>query len=113
MANRRSNWLRGVLEPCLLALLRSGPAHGYELAGRLEAAGLGSVPGGSLYPALTRLAERDAVEAEWQPGEGGPGRKVYVLTDAGRAELDDVSTAWQDFANAVGGVLDGETVGER
>ncbi|MGH1502444.1 MAG: PadR family transcriptional regulator [Acidimicrobiales bacterium] len=105
MIERRPNWLRGVLEPCLLALLREGPAHGYELAGRLEAAGLGTVPGGSLYPALARLAERGAVVADWQAGDGGPGRKVYAITDDGRRQLAEQADAWAGFAASVGGLL--------
>ncbi|MDA0162845.1 PadR family transcriptional regulator [Solirubrobacter ginsenosidimutans] len=48
------DWLRGVLDLCLLALLRDGEAYGYELARRLETLGFGPVAGGSLYPALLR-----------------------------------------------------------
>lgn len=38
---------------------------------------------------------------EWRTGEGGPGRKYFRLTDAGRAELADARTAWSTFARAV------------
>ena len=98
-------WLRGVLEPCLLALLAGGEAYGYELATRLQGAGLGPVPGGSLYPALLRLHDQGFLRAEWRAGEGGPGRKYYELTPEGRAALEAQRATWRRFAAAVGGVL--------
>ena len=99
------DWLRGVLEPCLLALLARGEAYGYELAARLEDAGLGTVPGGSLYPALLRLQKQGLLAAEWRAGEGGPGRKYYTLTEEGRAALRQLASQWENFAKAVGGVM--------
>lgn len=103
--NVPSGWIRGVLEPCLLALVGDGEAYGYELASRLEAAGLGRVKGGSLYPALTRLEKQGLLSADWRAGEGGPGRKYYVLTRAGRDELDAQSQVWSVFAGRVADVM--------
>lgn len=98
-------WLRGVLEPLLIALLADGEAYGYELAGRLEEAGLGRVPGGSLYPALLRLEKQGRVITEWRAGDGGPGRKYYTLTAAGRDELVGQAETWEQFTAAVSSVL--------
>ncbi|MEZ5225302.1 MAG: PadR family transcriptional regulator [Acidimicrobiales bacterium] len=100
-----AGWLRGVLDPCLLSLLSEGEAYGYELAGRLEAAGLGRIPGGTLYPALLRLEKQQLLSAEWRAGEGGPGRKYYRLSDAGRAELAGNAALWGEFATSVAAVL--------
>jgi PadR family transcriptional regulator PadR len=99
------DWLRGVLEPCLLALLAGGEAYGYELAARLDDAGVGTVPGGSLYPALLRMQRQGLLRAEWRAGEGGPGRKYYRLTPQGRAALRQVAAQWDAFAAAVSGVM--------
>ncbi len=103
-----ATWLRGVLEPCLLGLLADGEAYGYELSTRLEEAGIGTVPGGSLYPALLRLEKRGLLSAQWRAGEGGPGRKYYALTAEGRRSLSQQRTAWTEFAAAVAAVLAGE-----
>jgi PadR family transcriptional regulator PadR len=103
----RPGWLRGVLGLCLLALLRDGEAYGYELARRLEEHGLGPVPGGTLYPALLRLEKLGHLRAEWRAGEGGPGRKYYVLTAAGRAALDREAASWRAFTAQVDGALAG------
>lgn len=100
-----SGWLRGVLDPCLLGLLRDGEAYGYELAGRLEQAGLGRIPGGSLYPALLRLEKQGRIRAEWRAGDGGPGRKYYALTAEGTAAVGQLAQTWERFAASVSGVL--------
>ena len=100
-----TGWIRGVLDPCLLALLTDGEAYGYELARKLEDAGLGRVPGGSLYPSLLRLEKQEMLVADWRAGDGGPGRKYYSLTEAGRTALSEHATRWGHFSAAVGSVL--------
>jgi PadR family transcriptional regulator PadR len=103
--DQRPAWLRGVLDLCLLALLDDGEAYGYELARRLEELGFGAIPGGSLYPALLRREKLGHLRAEWRAGDGGPGRKYYVLTPEGRAALAQERTAWRAFAGSVEAAL--------
>jgi PadR family transcriptional regulator len=67
----------------VLAALARRPAHwrhGYDLA---KETGLAS---GTLYPILTRLEQRGALEARWQRPErpGRPARHGYRLTGEGR-----------------------------
>ena len=100
-----TGWIRNVLDPCLLALLVDGEAYGYQLAGLLADAGLGRIPGGSLYPSLLRLEKQGYLSAEWRAGEGGPGRKYYALTAAGRAALGDQAARWISFSSRVADVL--------
>jgi PadR family transcriptional regulator PadR len=102
---QQSAWLRGALDMCLLALLGSEEAYGYELARRLEAHGLGSVPGGTLYPALLRQEKLGHLRADWRAGQGGPGRKYYSLTPAGREALEREAGSWTAFAASVDSVL--------
>lgn len=99
------DWFRGVLEPCLLALLAEGEAYGFDLAGRLRDAGMGPVAGGTLYPALLRLEKQGLVSARWQPGDGGPGRKYYELTEAGRRAGAANAARWDAFSASVAGLL--------
>lgn len=99
-------WLRGLLGTCALAALARGSAHGYAVVQQLQAAGLGPIKGGALYPVLNRLERDGAVTAEWREGEGGPGRKVFTLTGAGRAHLDSLRDGWGPFAQTVAGLLD-------
>ena len=78
----------------VLSLLADGPQHGYELRGRLEqvfAAVLPSVNPGQIYVTLQRLERDGSVVGVDVPGDTRH-KRVYELTEAGRAELD----AWID-----------------
>lgn len=92
-----SEWLRGVLEVCVLRVLAEGATYGYAIASRLTDGGLGVVKGGTLYPLLNRLESAELVTVEWRPGDGGPGRKYYLLTDEGHRELQSTAGQWSLF----------------
>ena len=109
MSDSTARLLRGFLEPCLLALLEDGADYGLSLARRLSAAGLREIPGGSLYPALTRLERRGLVTTAIRPSTSGPARKYYELTSAGRAELAGRREEWRAFRAAFSAVLEGAT----
>ncbi len=74
----------GRLRLYLLKLLAEGPKHGYELIRLLENRFLGlyAPSAGTIYPRLARLENEGQVT---HTASGG--RKVYDITDAGRAEL--------------------------
>jgi PadR family transcriptional regulator PadR len=108
-----SDWLRGVLAVAVLAVLERGATHGYAIAAALSEAGLGTVKGGTLYPLLGRLETAGHLQAEWLPGEGGPGRKVYVLTAAGRRQLADQRDRWAEFTTLTTALISGSTTGVR
>ncbi|MET8680438.1 helix-turn-helix transcriptional regulator [Streptomyces sp. NPDC004647] len=76
----------GRLRLYLLKLLEEAPRHGYEVIRLLEERfhGLYAPSAGTVYP---RLAKLEAEGLVTHATEGG--RKVYSITDAGRAELAD------------------------
>ncbi|RYV49917.1 PadR family transcriptional regulator [Pengzhenrongella frigida] len=100
-----SEWLRGVLEVCVLRVLADGETYGYAIATRLADSGLGTVKGGTLYPLLIRLESAGLVTAQWRAGDGGPGRKYYELTDHGHAELAGTADAWVRFTALTGAII--------
>lgn len=103
---RRSQWLRGVLDLCLLAVVADEPAYGYEMTQRLDAVGLDAVAGGSIYPALGRLQREGLVESYLVPSGEGPARKYYRPTELGRSALDEWSREWTRLTGGVAAVLD-------
>lgn len=103
--DRRAQWLRGVLDLCVLAALTSGESYGYELAQRLAANGLGPIQGGTLYPVLLRLQRSGLVTAAWRDGESGPARKYYRVSAAGRQTLRGAAADWAAFTAGVDGML--------
>jgi PadR family transcriptional regulator PadR len=106
VSDRRQQWLRGVLDLCVLATLHERERHGYAISSRLEKAGLARVKGGTLYPVLARLHAGGLVVARWEPGHQGPGRKYYSLTDAGSALLREQGRAWIAFAGTTQKLID-------
>jgi PadR family transcriptional regulator PadR len=78
------------VEMVVLGLLADGPAHGYELLERARgrSIGLGApVRKASVYQALARLEAGRLVSGRVEQGRGGPDRRVYRLTRAGRGRL--------------------------
>lgn len=94
-----ADWNRASLGLCALAALQDGPTYGYAIVTALGAAGLGTFKGGTLYPLLGRFEAAGWVEVEWRPGESGPGRKYFSLTEAGRLELDRQRAQWLNFTS--------------
>jgi DNA-binding PadR family transcriptional regulator len=76
---------RGDIRVALLRALEAGPAHGYEIIRRLEegSGGLWRPSAGSVYPTLQLLEEQGLLTSH----EDG-GKRVYELTDSGRAEAE-------------------------
>ncbi|MFE3654162.1 MULTISPECIES: PadR family transcriptional regulator [unclassified Streptomyces] len=100
----RAQWLRGVLDMCLLALMAESPVYGYELTVRLAEAGL-DVADGSIYPALARLRKRELVEVERRSGGGGPARTYYRPSEAGMRILRSWSRDWSEFATSIDSIV--------
>jgi PadR family transcriptional regulator, regulatory protein PadR len=92
-----AQWLRGVLELCVLALVCERETYGYAIAQSLQEAGLGRIKGGTLYPILLRLEEDGLVSSAWREGDAGPGRKFFRATDEGRRELRRRADRWSAF----------------
>jgi DNA-binding PadR family transcriptional regulator len=85
---------QGDLRLIALALIAEQPRHGYEIIKVLEdkTAGWYSPSPGIVYPTLTYLEEAGYVTAQ---AEGA--KKLYAITDEGRAHLDEN----RDFVDAV------------
>ncbi|MBH5131136.1 PadR family transcriptional regulator [Streptomyces sp. PU10] len=92
---------KGVLEYCVLALMRDRPRYGVELLHALEESGALATSQGTVYPLLSRLRREDLVTTTWQESASGPPRRYYALTASGRAALDEFTHVWPGFRNAV------------
>ena len=97
---------RGVLEFCVLALLRDEERYGFEIVRALsEANGLVTTEG-TLYPLLGRLRKEGVVETTWRESPSGPPRRYYRLTAAGQALLAAFTAEWVRFRNSVDALLE-------
>jgi PadR family transcriptional regulator PadR len=97
---------RGVLEFCVLALLREGERYGFEIVRALsEADGLVTSEG-TLYPLLGRLRKEGVVETTWRESPSGPPRRYYRLTPAGASLLTAFAGEWMRFRDSVDTLLE-------
>jgi len=73
------------MEDLVLGMLKLGPAHGYELRGRVreELGPAWRVASSQLYAWLHRLEEQGLVQGMSADAPGRPPRVVYALTPAG------------------------------
>lgn len=103
---RRSLLLRGVLDMCVLAVVRRQPDHVYGLVRRLADRGLDNVSFGSLYPLVTRLRQQGLLDDTTVSGPLGPPRSVLSLTEAGHVALERWTKQWQTMNVTVSQLLD-------
>ena len=96
---------QGDLKLVILRLLEEKPRHGYEIIKELEGrlGGAYSPSPGTVYPTLTML--EDLGYARVVPEEGG--KKIYEITDEGRAHLAEHSTAVNDIFDRISRFVEG------
>ena len=95
---------RGDVRSAVLRLLAEQPMHGYQIIQELSSrsGGAWNPSAGSIYPALQLLADEGLVTAEETAG-----KRVFSLTDAGRAavaETADQAAPWEEAAQGDSGV---------
>ena len=92
-------------EPAVLLLLRERPVHGYELLEQLPDLTGERVDMGNLYRFLRMLESDGIVRSDWDDQAPGPSKRVYELTDEGRALLDQWASALRDSQTRLQGFL--------
>lgn len=98
--NAKSQMRKGMLEYCILLILKERAAYASDIIQNLKEANL-LVVEGTLYPLLTRLKNDGVLAYEWQESSQGPPRKYYKLTDAGHTLLLQLDGAWSELENTV------------
>ncbi len=98
--NAKSQMRKGMLEYCVLLLLRRTPSYASDIIQRLKDAEL-LVVEGTLYPLLTRLKNDGLLAYRWQESTQGPPRKYYELTPLGDRFLNELDGAWTEISNTV------------
>ena len=77
---------RGVLEYCVLAVVRDDESYAFDIVRELAKAG-------------------ELVTTTWRESDAGPPRRYYRITDAGRRALDGFTRDWARFRDAVDAIL--------
>lgn len=99
--NTKAQMRKGVLEFCILSVLKEKDAYTSEILDTLKNAKL-LVVEGTVYPLLTRLKNDGLLNYRWEESTSGPPRKYYGLTDDGHTFLHELNGTWKELSDAVG-----------
>jgi PadR family transcriptional regulator PadR len=101
--------LAKLLQPAILAALTQGDAHGYVIVQRLSempmSAGEKPDPTG-VYRFLRQMEERGHVTSEWDVSRAGPAKRLYHITESGRACLRRWVDTLSEYRDAIGHLLE-------
>lgn len=102
MSSLASQIRKGIAEGAALAALAScDEMYALQLGKVLRQHG-GIIGGeGTLYPLLARMHKQGWVADSWQPGSGGPPRRCYRITAAGRQALAEFEEFWNPLVSGV------------
>jgi PadR family transcriptional regulator PadR len=98
--NTASQMRKGVLEFCILSIIKEGEAYPSDIIEKMKAANL-NILEGTLYPLLTRLKNAELLSYRWEESTSGPPRKYFTLTEKGAGFYKELEATWHELANAV------------
>lgn len=107
MDQTNTDVIQGTLDMMILKSLSLEPMHGFGIARRIEqiSRGVFKVNPGSLLTALKRLERAGWLDAKWRRTENSRRAKYYMLTRAGRKQLEVETADWARRVAAVGRLL--------
>ena len=98
--NTQSQMRRGILEFCILSVIRRGEAYPSDIVEEMRESKL-QVLEGTLYPLLTRLKNAGMLTYRWVESNSGPPRKYFSLTEQGITFYKQLEDTWNELAHAV------------
>ena len=98
--NTKAQMRKGILEYCILSVLKKGEAYPSDIIAELKEAKM-IVVEGTLYPLLTRLKNSGFLTYRWEESTSGPPRKYYSLTAEGKKFLSELTSTWNELNDAV------------
>jgi PadR family transcriptional regulator PadR len=95
-----------LIDPALLAFLNKEDLHGYGLLEKLDQLGLGSINPSVIYRILRDYEEVGLVRSDWdKESTQGPPRRVYALTEAGKAALLRAAGSLKETADRINQII--------
>ena len=98
MGNQQAEVPYGTLDLMILRTLDAiGAQHGYGIARRIEQVAQGALAlnQGTIYPALVRLEQKGWIEGDWGTSENNRRARFYVITRAGRKQVEQETRDWE------------------
>lgn len=98
--NTSSQMRKGILEFCILSVIKQGEAYPSDIIVKMKSANL-NIFEGTLYPLLTRLKNAELLTYRWVESNSGPPRKYFSLTEKGNEFYKELETTWNELSDAV------------
>jgi transcriptional regulator len=107
MPTPHTDLLQGTLDVLILKALDLQELHGMGISRRIGqiTGGAFEVKAGSLFPALHRMEQAGWLKSSWGESETNRRAKFYVLTKAGRRQLQTESERWERISLAMASAL--------
>ena len=102
--NTKAQMRKGILEFCILSVLKDKDCYTSEILDMLKDAKL-LVVEGTVYPLLTRLKNDDLLSYRWEESTSGPPRKYYKLNEQGADFLTELGNTWTELSTAVNTII--------
>jgi PadR family transcriptional regulator PadR len=98
--NTASQMRKGILEFCILSVIKQGEAYPSDIIEKMKSANL-NIFEGTLYPLLTRLKNSELLTYRWVESNSGPPRKYFSLTEKGNEFYKELESTWNELSDAV------------
>jgi PadR family transcriptional regulator PadR len=98
--NTQSQMRKGVLEFCILSIIKQGEVYPSDIVDKMKGANL-NIFEGTLYPLLTRLKNAGYLTYRWVESNSGPPRKYFLMTEQGLQFYSELERTWKELADAV------------
>lgn len=102
--NSKAQMKKGILEYCILAIIKRGEVYASDILEELKQAQL-IVVEGTLYPLLTRLKNEGLLSYQWIESKSGPPRKYFQLTPEGNTFLNELEITWNELTDSVNQII--------
>ena len=98
--NTQSQMKKGILEFCILSIIRRSEAYPSDIIEEMKKSGL-TLLEGTLYPLLTRLKNAEFLSYRWVESSEGPPRKYFSLTEKGESFYQQLFQTWNELSVGV------------
>ncbi|MCF8339845.1 MAG: PadR family transcriptional regulator [Chitinophagaceae bacterium] len=102
--NTQSQMKKGILEFCILSIIRRSEAYPSDIIEEMKKSGL-TLLEGTLYPLLTRLKNAEFLSYRWVESSEGPPRKYFSLTEKGESFYQQLFQTWNELSVGVHNII--------
>jgi PadR family transcriptional regulator, regulatory protein PadR len=98
---------KGLVELCILAVLKKGEAYGYQIVDGLRAHPGLDLTESTVYPVLSRLAREGLLQVRTEASPSGPPRRYYRLTPASEKHFQQMTSQWNAICHSLNNLMQG------